>query len=250
MLHNFRLATEKRKVRRVALFGKMKKLVCSEETALIIISRVIWALERSGFGNIGSELFNFATNVPPQPPPSTAFDHSISDGASGIVSKAQLSRCVGVREPIREFFSETPSKFSNKIKRLNQMWWLLWGRKSRVKGKVIFFPLRSFWPVIPRNCEQHIRHRYLIWAFLRYFSHISTFWGEKIRLGTVNKMWNAHFCPASTGMTGVNERSWCGMRHGVVSLDDIIRGVVSESLINFVYSFCLCNNFRFQRNFR
>lgn len=46
VLHNFIFATEK-KVRRVALFGKMKKLVCSEETALIIISRVIWALERS-----------------------------------------------------------------------------------------------------------------------------------------------------------------------------------------------------------
>lgn len=38
---------DRKKVRRVALFGKMKKLVCSEETALIIISRVIWALERS-----------------------------------------------------------------------------------------------------------------------------------------------------------------------------------------------------------
>lgn len=90
MLHNFHLATEKIKVRRVALFGKMKKLVCTEETALIIISRVIWALKRSGLEILA---MNYLIPHPTSPRSrSTAFDHSISDGASEIVSKAQLSR--------------------------------------------------------------------------------------------------------------------------------------------------------------
>lgn len=68
MLHNFRLATEKIKVRRVALFGKMKKLVCSEETALIIISRVIWVLERLGLEILALNYLISSIQLPPQPP--------------------------------------------------------------------------------------------------------------------------------------------------------------------------------------